>query len=42
MGLCIICEKNPAQFCVKGVEKYCYCKDCAEEQFGELGLLERI
>jgi hypothetical protein len=39
---CIICEEKKAEFCVKGVSKYCYCRDCAQEQFSDLSLLEKM
>ena len=39
---CIVCEEKTALFCVKGIPKDCYCKDCAEEQFGELEMLEKL
>ena len=39
---CIICEKKTAKFFIKGVSKYCYCRECAEEQFSDLDLLEKI
>ena len=40
--LCLICEEKEAKFCVKGIKKNCYCKDCALQQFGDLGLLEKL
>jgi len=40
--ICAICEDKEAKFCVKGLKKNCYCKDCALEQFGDLGLLEKL
>jgi len=39
---CIVCEERMAEFCVKGVKNTCYCKECAQEQFGDLGLLEEL
>lgn len=37
---CIICGKK-AEFKIKGANEY-YCEECAEENFGELELLEKI
>ena len=40
--LCILCEEKEAKFCIKGLPKDCYCKECAEQQFADLGLLEKL
>jgi len=40
--LCILCEENETKFCIKGLPKDCYCKVCAEQQFGDLGLLQKL
>jgi hypothetical protein len=40
--LCALCEINSAEFCIRGLEKDCYCRQCAEEQFGDLELLEKL
>jgi hypothetical protein len=40
--LCIICEENPAVFCIRGLPRDCYCSDCAEESFGNTEVLERL
>jgi hypothetical protein len=40
--LCIVCETKEAKFCIKGINKTCYCKECALEQFGDLDLLEKL
>ncbi|MBN2367727.1 hypothetical protein JXC34_01815 [Candidatus Woesearchaeota archaeon] len=39
---CILCEEREAEYCIKGLIKDCYCKECALEQFSDLGLLEKI
>ena len=39
---CIICEEKPAVFCIKGMSDTCYCKECAEAQFSDIELLEKI
>ena len=39
---CIICEENTSKFCIRGINKNCYCEECAMNQFGDLGLLEKI
>jgi hypothetical protein len=41
-SLCIICEENEAEFCIRGLPKDCYCEECAEENFGDVQVLERI
>jgi len=38
--VCIICG-NKAEFCVRGVPKDSYCRECAEECFG-IDALDRI
>ena len=40
--LCILCEKESAQFCVKGLPNTCYCRDCALKQFKQLNYLEKL
>jgi len=40
--LCIICEETNAEYCIKDLRKDCYCKKCAEDSFGDLGLLQQI
>jgi hypothetical protein len=37
---CIICD-DAAEFCVKGSSE-CYCKVCAQDQFGDLNLLVAV
>ena len=37
---CILCD-DEAEFAVKGTNNF-YCRDCASEQFGDLGLLQKI
>lgn len=37
---CIICGRK-AEFKIKGANEY-YCEECAEENFGELELLQKI
>jgi hypothetical protein len=41
-GLCIICEEKEAEFCIRGLPKDCYCKECAVESFGDIEVLERL
>lgn len=41
-NLCIICEEKPAEFCIKGMTSYGYCRACAIDQFSELSLLEKL
>ena len=38
---CFICEKSKAEYAIKGTEDF-YCKDCAEDAFGDLDLLEKL
>lgn len=38
---CFICEKEKAEYVIKGTDDF-YCKDCAEDAFGDLELLERL
>ncbi|MEM2138754.1 MAG: hypothetical protein QXM96_01220 [Candidatus Woesearchaeota archaeon] len=40
--LCIICEEKESEYCIKGIPKDCYCKECAEESFGSLDFLEKL
>ncbi|MEM4397173.1 MAG: hypothetical protein QW757_00950 [Candidatus Woesearchaeota archaeon] len=40
--LCIICEEKEAEYCIKGIPKDCYCKECAEESFGSVDVLEKL
>ena len=37
---CIICNEE-AKFCIKGSSE-CYCADCAEEHFGDVGMLVEV
>lgn len=37
---CIICEEE-AEFTVKGTSDY-YCKECAEEHFADLDMLQKV
>lgn len=37
---CIICGEE-AEFCVKGTSDY-YCEECAEENFSDLTLLQKL
>jgi len=37
---CIICGK-PAEYCIKGSSEF-YCKECAEENFSDIELLQTI
>ena len=37
---CILCGK-PAGYCIKGSSE-CYCKECAENQFGDLTYLVAV
>ncbi len=37
---CVICEE-PAKFCVKGTNDF-YCPSCAEENFADIGMLQKI
>ena len=41
MKKCVVCDAEP-EFCVKGIPHDAYCRECAEEHFSDLGLLERI
>ena len=40
--ICIVCEENEAEYCIKGIKKNCYCSECAVEQFGEVDVLEKL
>lgn len=40
--ICFICEVNKAEFCIKGAPGDCYCKECAEDAFGDVDCLEKI
>ena len=37
---CVICE-DPAEYSVKGTNDF-YCLNCAEDHFGDLGMLQKI
>ena len=37
---CIICGEE-AHFCIKGTSDY-YCKECAEEHFADLSVLQKV
>ena len=37
---CIVCEE-PAEFSIKDTNNY-YCKSCAEENFADLSLLQKV
>jgi hypothetical protein len=37
---CIIC-RGEAEFCIKGTSDY-YCKDCAEEHFDDINVLQKV
>jgi len=37
---CILCGE-PAEYCVKGSSE-CYCKECAENQFGDVDYLVKV
>jgi|SaaInlLV_10m_DNA_3_1039740.scaffolds.fasta_scaffold39827_2 hypothetical protein len=39
---CIICENNNANYCIKGMDNYSYCKECALQQFSDVSLLQRL
>lgn len=39
--ICTSCEERDAEFCIKGSSE-CYCKECAIEHFGDLGVLVGI
>jgi hypothetical protein len=39
---CIVCEEKEAKFYIRGIEKNCYCEDCANVQFGDLEMLEKL
>lgn len=41
-SLCIICEEKHAEFCIRGLPRDCYCRECAIEQFGDVDVLERL
>lgn len=38
---CIICGKS-AEYCMRGIEKNAYCKDCALDYFKFLNYLEKM
>lgn len=40
--ICFICESNKAAFCIKDVPEDCYCKECAEEAFGDFECLQKL
>jgi hypothetical protein len=35
---CILCDA-PAEYCVKGARETAYCKECAIDAFGDVGVL---
>ncbi|MFO8016072.1 MAG: hypothetical protein R6U32_03135 [Candidatus Woesearchaeota archaeon] len=37
---CIICG-DKAEFCIKGSSEF-YCRECAEEQFGDINMLVKV
>jgi hypothetical protein len=41
-SICIICEENDAVYCIKGLPKDCYCRECAEDNFGDVSVLEKL
>jgi len=38
---CIVCEEKDAEFTIKGSSKG-YCKECAEEHFGDISVLVKV
>lgn len=40
--VCTLCEEAPAEFCVKGMSNLCYCRECAQEEFGSIDYLEKL
>jgi hypothetical protein len=38
---CIVC-KEKAEFCMRGLPKNTYCRDCAEAYFGLLEYLDKL
>ena len=40
--VCFICEAKRAEFFIKGNPEDAYCKECAEDSFGDLEYLERL
>jgi hypothetical protein len=38
---CIVCGAK-AEFCMRGIPKNTYCKDCAESYFGLLEYLDKL
>ncbi|MCF7861798.1 hypothetical protein K9M79_06150 [Candidatus Woesearchaeota archaeon] len=38
---CIICEESKADYKIRNSNEF-YCQECAERNFGDIGLLEKI
>jgi hypothetical protein len=38
---CIVCEQKAAEFAIKDSSEY-YCKECAEEHFGDISVLVKV
>ena len=40
--LCFVCEENKAEYYIKGEPEDAYCKECAEDAFGDVECLVKF